>query len=420
MTERQLRRLIASLVKATGTMGVLVGGGCSASSLEPGPSSAGTSSAGMEHGNPSSSGGTGVVGGQPSASGGVDPAGGKAGVGVGGVMGCTGAECSPAAGTASCQSTGGNGACAPTSCGGSGGAGGSCACVEPAPGPCTVPKDLVETAPFWQGAIPSSCLPNESPLTEAICRELCGFPACSSSPPGACNIVETDAETATIYCRPYVGVGRRPPGLIDPDPCLNAGEYFANASMLEAASVVAFRVLERDLVGLKAPRRLLRGVRRAARDEVRHARATRNLARRFGARSLPVRTTSTPQRSLLQIAINNATEGCIRETFGALAATYQATTATDSEVRAVMSRIAREETRHAALSWQIARWLEARLCRAERKQVAHAMLAATHDIRYELERQPSSHRALGLPSSRASLDLLRGLESHLPGVRRSQ
>ena len=52
-------------------------------------------------------------------------------------------------------------------------------------------------------------------------------------------------------------------------------------------------------------------------------------------------------RELEAIAIENAVEGCVRESFGALLATWQAKTAGDARVRAAMKRIARDETRHA-------------------------------------------------------------------------
>jgi hypothetical protein len=48
------------------------------------------------------------------------------------------------------------------------------------------------------------------------------------------------------------------------------------------------------------------------------------------------------------------------ETYGASLAHHQALCARDPQVRAVMTAIAEDETRHAALSWQVAHWLELR------------------------------------------------------------
>src|SRR5260221_14585061 len=113
-------------------------------------------------------------------------------------------------------------------------------------------------------------------------------------------------------------------------------------------------------------------MRRAARDELRHARAARAMGRRFGGTYAPPRATTQPHRSLVAIAIENAREGCVRETFGALTAAYQAAKARDPQVRATMGRIARDEIRHAALSWQLDHWLVSRLDRRGREEVASA------------------------------------------------
>ena len=62
------------------------------------------------------------------------------------------------------------------------------------------------------------------------------------------------------------------------------------------------------------------------------------------------RTRSRAPRRPVEIARENAEEGCVRETFGALLAAHQAAYACDPEVREVMTRIAGDELRHAALA----------------------------------------------------------------------
>jgi hypothetical protein len=184
--------------------------------------------------------------------------------------------------------------------------------------------------------------------------------------------------------------------------------------VLEAASVTAFRVLERDLARLRAPRRLLRAVRRAARDEQRHTRATSSLARRFGTHPRAPQTKPTPERNLFELALDNAVEGCVRETFGALVAIHQAHNARDLQVRATMQRIAVEETSHAALSWELARWFEQRLQPAQCQHIRQAMQAATRDLRRELASEPlPDAEAIGLPTVARSLELLAELDARL-------
>lgn len=151
-------------------------------------------------------------------------------------------------------------------------------------------------------------------------------------------------------------IGRRPAGLVEMDAsCTDlVGAFFARAAQLEAASVDAFRVLQRELRAHGAPRGLLARATRAANDEIAHARMTAAIARRFGGRFAKPRVEPREVRSLEEIALENATEGCVNETYGALVATFQARVAGDPRVRAAMARIARDETRHAALARDVA------------------------------------------------------------------
>jgi hypothetical protein len=170
--------------------------------------------------------------------------------------------------------------------------------------------------------------------------------------------------------------GRRPRGLRSKGrarkPRSNLGAYFAKASHLEAASVVAFAQLERELAALGAPRRILRALAKARNDEVRHARVTEKLARRFGAVPPSVRVEKRSDRGALAIAIENAREGCVRETLGAVVALHRAERAADPEVARAMRSIAADELRHARLSWELMEWLNGRLSARGRAAVRRA------------------------------------------------
>jgi hypothetical protein len=50
---------------------------------------------------------------------------------------------------------------------------------------------------------------------------------------------------------------------------------------------------------------------------------TADLARRHGVAPLPIKVGAFPARSLEDLAVENATEGCVRETYGALLALWQ-------------------------------------------------------------------------------------------------
>jgi hypothetical protein len=228
----------------------------------------------------------------------------------------------------------------------------------------------------------------------------------------ACALMAETADKVWIRCiASCPGVGRRPPGLEEHATGVRLGEYFEGMARLEAASVDAFRILRRELSGHRLPRKLDRAMRRAARDEVRHARQARSLGRRFGGTYAPPRIEARPARTLEEIALDNAVEGCVRETYGALVASYQARAAKDAVVRAAMARIARDEIRHAALSWQLDGWLRGRLDPAARERVEKAKESARAELEATVGHGQTRELAdiAGLPAP----ELARAMLGHL-------
>jgi rubrerythrin len=158
--------------------------------------------------------------------------------------------------------------------------------------------------------------------------------------------------------------------------CAPVARLLAECAQLEAASVPAFLRLARELRQLGAPM-LARAAQRSAQDEVRHTRQMRALSARYHAEpSTPQVQRAARSRNASEVARDNAVEGCVRETFGALLAWQQAATALDPEVARVMRGIAADETRHAELSWAIAAWLEPQLSARERAAVDAARRSA--------------------------------------------
>jgi hypothetical protein len=241
------------------------------------------------------------------------------------------------------------------------------------------------------------------------CFTLCHSGFCDLDPGGKTVTCHTDC------------TGRRPQGLLRETgdrataPC-TLGDYFATVASLEAASVNAFRIMADELARFGAPRRLVRAARRATRDERRHVRLTSSLARRFG--SVPRRPRIEPprRRALVDIAIENAVEGCVRETFGALLAHWQAAHAEDAHVRTAMTEIARDETSHSALAWTSHAWLRSKLSAAERRRVAEAMEEAVREVSERQVSPPSDlARRAGMPGHAASARLARVLSERLWG-----
>jgi hypothetical protein len=229
--------------------------------------------------------------------------------------------------------------------------------------------------------------------------------------------IAAEAGPVTLSCDVCPGSGRRPPCLESArtrGATRDLGAYFATLAHLEAASVPAFRRIARELRVHGAPRALVRAATSAARDEVRHARATTRLARRFGVEPPAPRVGRAPGRSLEQLARDNEIEGCVRETFGALLAQVQSERASDRDVAAAFAHIAADETRHAALSWAISRWARGKLPPAALDRVRLARRAAVSDLRRDAVAVSARIGAIaGHPSRVAQQRLARALDESL-------
>lgn len=217
--------------------------------------------------------------------------------------------------------------------------------------------------------------------------------------------------------RPNCTIGRRPPGLhlAPPVGASALGWHFANATQLESAAVHAFVRLFHELDAHGAPHHLrVRAVVGAA-EEVCHARSTLALARRFGGHPRRPVVSATATRSLAELSTDNAVEGCVRETFGALLAHRQARRAKDPWIAAELATIAEEETRHAELSWELDAWAKRRLGRSDRQRLVEARRAAARTLIAEqcIPVAPVLEVAAGLPSAEEAAELAQGLTEEL-------
>ncbi len=239
--------------------------------------------------------------------------------------------------------------------------------------------------PFCSSAWPP-CGYDGGVLSPQECSAICphdsgatGF-GCSATTVGgveviACNCAHT---------------GRRPAGLSAPPPRgSTVGTFLAHCAWLEAASVHAFRHLERELASHGAPAKLVARAARAAREEIRHTATTSRLARHFGAEVTVPQLPRGPVRSLQDIAIENAVEGCVREAYGALVAMWMAERAADPEIRRAFALIAREEAGHAELAWRVDAWIQPQLDAAGRAAATRARHEALALLRAEVGQEPS-------------------------------
>jgi hypothetical protein len=207
--------------------------------------------------------------------------------------------------------------------------------------------------------------------------------------------------------------GRAHATVVPPEPLPSQGplrDWLARAAWEEAASVGAFRRLARELARHGAPAALVRRAREAALDEIGHARAMRDLLRGSVPR---VRFGPLPHRTLRALALENAVEGCLHETYAALVAHHQARLAAPA-LRPLFARIARDETAHGQWSWDLDSWLRTRLSPAEQDEVDARRCEAAQVLVQRLSEPPPAVRdLLGVPSAETGRRLARALAAAL-------
>ena len=238
------------------------------------------------------------------------------------------------------------------------------------------------------------------PTSPEACVTYCNGTA---GPVDSCRVETADGGLVVVCQSHTMCTGRRPEGFDLPSPDWSVpllGRHFARMAAAEAASIIAFEHIAEELREHGMPEELAARALRAATEEGRHFRAAARLAARFGA---PVETgTVTPRRprSLFDLARENAREGLVRETIGAAFGWWQAEHAGEASVRRAMQRIARDETSHAELSWDLDRAARRRLTRSERREIDQATRRALHDTERELEApvEPELVSRAGVPA----------------------
>jgi hypothetical protein len=140
------------------------------------------------------------------------------------------------------------------------------------------------------------------------------------------------------------------------------------------------------------------------------------LAERFGARAARAEVAPVAARSLEEIAIENAVEGCVGETWGALVALAQAESAGDEAVREAMAGVAEDEARHADLAWAIAAWADRRLDAAGQARVAEARARAARALAAQVAADPAGEalaRVAGVPDGERAVALVDRMQREL-------
>jgi hypothetical protein len=235
---------------------------------------------------------------------------------------------------------------------------------------------------------------------------------------------DNEAGGVTVYCNPCPGGGRRPAGLraaATGRAPTRLAAYLASMAFEEDASIAAFERMSAELGALGAPAGLAAAAVQAARDEERHTTMMTGLAVARGADVAKARVRRMRARRAVAVAAENAAEGCVRETYGALLARWQSMHAQDAALQRVFARIAADEASHAALSWAVARWIEPQLGASQRRRVARSRSRALRALRASLAIEPAAEliRSAGVPSAARAHALLDAMTRELGLERRA-
>lgn len=208
--------------------------------------------------------------------------------------------------------------------------------------------------------------------------------------------------------------GRRPTGLGEhtaeaPSPL---GTYLAEMAHLESAAVYAFGELASELERFGAPRSLIERARIAQGDEMRHTLTMSRHAKAQGATLPELQVSPRSYASIFDLALHNAEEGCVRETYGALVAMHQATCAKNESLRSDLTQIAHEEVAHAEWSHDLDAWLQTQLTEAQCQAVREAKTKAFEALHSEATRSVDANvaREVGLPNQHGMALMLASLQ----------
>jgi hypothetical protein len=253
------------------------------------------------------------------------------------------------------------------------------------------------------------------------CQRVCTAVTGASNDAFSCfRGADSDGGATIQYLCGACGVGRIPEGLAACGEGETVGDRLAFQAYYEAASVFAFEDLAATLhaaarTGAAESSALAARAEKAAREETVHAASMAALATRYGAVApRPERPLATT-REMIELARENAVEGCVRETYGALVAAHQAQFATQADLRLAFAAIADDEASHAALSWDLHTYFCAIL-----GPVVAAELDASREAAFDAFAADAANRSesftdrvLGIPRGRRAVALVAALRQSL-------
>jgi len=185
--------------------------------------------------------------------------------------------------------------------------------------------------------------------------------------PGGCVIgrpflIAGEARTADVVASRDWGAPSSKPDVfaLSDAERIRLAEHWTRTALAEHASVAAFARFALEALALGAPPDLLAETANAMRDEIEHARLCFALASAYGGAEVGPGALDVGSAigsvSLSAAALSTLLEGCVGETLAAIEAAECASHATDSVIAETLSRIARDEGRHAELAFRFVAW----------------------------------------------------------------
>ena len=234
----------------------------------------------------------------------------------------------------------------------------------------------------------------------------------------SCDVEYTAVHSPYTCPRPVPG--RMPNGLVrgnspaTPQASVNTlGQYLSDMATMETAAITAFYYLSKELEAYHAPQGLIDRAKQAVIEESRLAEMASLLAASYDGVAAEVTVDEFSLRPLYDIALENAVEGCINETFAAACGLWQSEQAQLDTFREVIAHITDEELGHAELSWDIHQWIMPQLSEAEQRRIQQAQVEAIENLLFEFKQEsdPVLQAAFGLPSKQDAAVLFKQLKN---------
>jgi hypothetical protein len=284
------------------------------------------------------------------------------------------------------------GVCRPGTCGADGECAEGSLCISPVDAFCGTPRP----AEYHCQTPEDECAGPDDCIGGAYCAYQVDHHACLGRPACGRPFLVDGAERQAPLGRGLDWADALPElgnvGSLTPEQRAAVAQHFAEAALMEHASIAAFARFSLQLLALGAPSDLVEDTARAMADETRHARLCFGLAERYGLRAAAPGKLDVAgalgELDLLGVVEMVTLEGCIGESGAALEAAWAADAAAEPFVKAALAGIAEDEARHAALAFRFVAWAatkDARVLPRVRALVAEAARATGVDT----ERSPA-------------------------------